>query len=117
MNRTPRSISRRVIRHLRPKSFGQLRVEAVHFPCLPALGVQIDRLGGGGLHAVRQLIRMDARLEFGIARMPLLVGLVQILEKIQRVSLSLIGDPVRRFEVQQRRACRCETGCPGMPPA
>ena len=36
---------------------GQHRLETVHFPCLPALGVRIDRLGGGGLHKVHQLMR------------------------------------------------------------
>ena len=66
MNRTPRSASRRAIRHCRPKS----RVSGSSRPysflvASDSLG-DVEGLGRLGLHAERELERLDARLELRI---------------------------------------------------
>ena len=58
-NRTPRSTSRRAARQCRPNSREASLVEAVEPMRLRGLGLQMDHLGNGRLHAEGQLVRLD----------------------------------------------------------
>ena len=65
---------------------------------------QVDRFGTGGLHAIGELVGVDARFEFGVFGLIGIEVLVQSLEQIETAALLLLADGVGRIEIENRRA-------------
>ena len=109
MKRTPFSSSRRVMRHLRPKSAVRLSLRPYISAWSVALPVQIHHLGGARLHLVGQLVGRDPRRQLRFVGMRFQMLLVQLL-RAGRATRAAFGPmvPGGRGEVEQRRARAAE---------
>src|SRR5205807_1326632 len=62
-------------------------IDAVQFLDGVAFIISIERLGGGGLHPRRQLKPSNARLQVQLARMVQGVGLIELIQKAEKLLL------------------------------
>ena len=83
-------------------------VEPVQLPRRLRLLVDVERLGRAPLHAIRQLVRRDARREIGVAGILLHVELVQLRQQIEPRALLFGAHAGRRLQVDDRIAGRAK---------
>ena len=91
-------------------------VEAIEFKRPRILSGQFDRLGGCGLHLVRQFVTGDAADKLELLPRPV-VFLVEAMNRLEHLPLHLATHARRRIEVQDRSSVRAYERSPGKWPA
>src|SRR5262245_1861215 len=78
----------------------ELVVQPVHFLCTLCFFVNIHYLGGTRLHAVRQLVRLDAGGQFRLARPRLQMLAIELAQKVQSMTLRAVADTRRSGQIE-----------------
>ena len=89
---------------------GAVLVAAVELLGLLRLVREVDGLGRGRLHAVRELVALDAALELAVARAQERVARVPHLQAVEHRALQRIGAALRVREIEDRRAFAAQHG-------
>ena len=91
-----------------PVVVSRFRSDAVKIERLLGFARKVENLGRFGLHFEGQIIRIDARAEFVVARLQ--AGLVQIANKFKRAAALLERDALGERQVEHRTVARAKDG-------
>ena len=83
--------------------FGRRIVQAVHLACDLGFFADVHRFRRRRLHAIRQLVRLDPRIQFALVRPALRMVAVQVAQQIEQPALLRLADRLGPVQVQNRR--------------
>ena len=76
-------------------------MQAVTFADLRSFAIEIDDLSRRRLHAIGQLVRLNAGRQIGLTRMIGQVPAIEPVDQVDRLALRAVADSGGRHEVEQ----------------